>query len=99
MARRESIAHSREPEQRSFALHSGPHGVRTTAGEGFRLMSRGAQTPQANIELDTPLRLVDAAQIAFPAGGMTVSGLRKERDRNRLVIEKIAGKELTTLRH
>jgi hypothetical protein len=32
-------------------------------------------------------------------GGMTVAGLRRERDRNRLVIEKIAGKEFTTLAH
>jgi hypothetical protein len=30
---------------------------------------------------------------------MTVAGLRRERDRNRLVIEKIAGKEFTTLAH
>jgi integrase len=28
---------------------------------------------------------------------MTIAGLRRERDRNRLVIEKIAGKEFTTL--
>jgi hypothetical protein len=32
-------------------------------------------------------------------GGMTVAGLRRERDRNRLVIEKIAGKDFTTLAH
>jgi hypothetical protein len=61
-------------------------------------MSRDAQTTP-DIGLDTPLRLIDAARIAFPAGGMTVSGLRKERNRNRLVIEKIAGKEFTTLRN
>jgi hypothetical protein len=30
---------------------------------------------------------------------MTVSGLRRERDRGRLGVEKIAGKEFTTLRH
>src|ERR1700722_6337933 len=47
---------------------------------------------------DSPLRLEIAVRIAFPAGGMTVSGLRKERDRKRLVIEKIAGKDFTTLR-
>jgi hypothetical protein len=46
---------------------------------------------------DTPLRLKDAVSIAFPAGGMSVSGLRKERDRGRLVVEKIAGREFTTL--
>jgi hypothetical protein len=46
---------------------------------------------------DAPLRLKDAAAIAFPQGGMTVSGLRRERDKGRLVIERIAGKEYTTL--
>jgi hypothetical protein len=54
---------------------------------------------RAEITLDTPLRLADAVKIAFPMGGMTVAGLRRERDRNRLVIEKIAGKEFTTLAH
>src|SRR6267154_3873932 len=47
----------------------------------------------------TPFRLADAVKIAFPMGGMTVAGLRRERDRNRLIIEKIAGKEFTTLAH
>ena len=54
---------------------------------------------QPEITPNTPLRLADAVKIAFPMGGMTVSGLRRERDRNRLVIEKIAGKEFTTLAH
>src|SRR5258708_37714641 len=54
---------------------------------------------QPEITLDTPLRLADAAKIAFPMGGMTVAGLRRERDRNRLIVEKIAGKEFTTLAH
>jgi hypothetical protein len=62
-------------------------------------MSRGTQITPADIGPDTPLRLETAAQIAFPGGGMTVSGLRKERDRKRLVVEKIAGKEFTTLRN
>ncbi|WP_275199192.1 excisionase [Bradyrhizobium sp. CSA207] len=61
-----------------------------------RSMSNRAQ---AEITPDTPLRLADAVKIAFPLGGMTVAGLRRERDRNRLVIEKIAGKEFTTLAH
>src|SRR5947209_4141284 len=47
----------------------------------------------------TPLRLPEAVKIAFPLGGMTVAGLRRERDCNRLVTEKIAGKEFTTLAH
>jgi hypothetical protein len=54
---------------------------------------------QAEITPDTPLRLADAVKIAFPMGGMTVAGLRRERDRRRLIIEKIAGKEFTTLAH
>ncbi|TGN86842.1 excisionase [Bradyrhizobium yuanmingense] len=52
---------------------------------------------QPEITPDTPLRLADAVKIAFPLGGMTVAGLRRERDRSRLIIEKIAGKEFTTL--
>ena len=46
---------------------------------------------------DTPLRLAEAVKIAFPAGGMTVSGLRREIARGRLVFEVIAGKQFTTL--
>nr|WP_246754263.1 excisionase [Bradyrhizobium diazoefficiens] len=58
-----------------------------------------ADRTQPEITPDAPLRLADAAKIAFPLGGMTVAGLRRERDRNRLIIEKIAGKEFTTLAH
>src|SRR6516162_30661 len=54
---------------------------------------------QPDIAPNAPLRLADAVKIAFPMGGMTVAGLRRERDRDRLVIEKIAGKEFTTLAH
>jgi hypothetical protein len=54
---------------------------------------------QPEVTPNTPLRLADAVKIAFPLGGVTVAGLRRERDRNRLVIEKIAGKEFTTLAH
>src|SRR5947208_995478 len=46
---------------------------------------------------DTPLRLEDAVKIAFPAGGITLAGLRKEIARGNLVVEKIAGKLFTTL--
>jgi hypothetical protein len=54
---------------------------------------------QPEITPNTPLRLADAVKIAFRMGGMTVAGLRRERDRDRLVIEKIAGKEFATLAH
>jgi hypothetical protein len=47
---------------------------------------------------DTPLRLADAIRVAFPSGGMAPSGLRRERDRGRLVMERIAGKDFVTLR-
>ncbi|HET6247366.1 MAG TPA: hypothetical protein VFE47_06650 [Tepidisphaeraceae bacterium] len=50
-----------------------------------------------NFTLDTPLRLHVAADIAFPGGTMTASGLRRERDRGRLIVERIAGKDFTTL--
>jgi hypothetical protein len=55
------------------------------------LLSRGA------IKVDTPLRLSVAAALAFPDGSMTASGLRREAARGRLVIERIAGKDFTTL--
>jgi hypothetical protein len=46
---------------------------------------------------DTPLRLEIAAALAFPDGSMTASGLRREGARGRLVIERIAGKDYTTI--
>ena len=49
------------------------------------------------VEADTPLRLSVAAELAFPDGSMTPSGLRREGARGRLVIERIAGKDYTTL--
>ncbi|WP_258571300.1 excisionase [Flavimaribacter sediminis] len=46
---------------------------------------------------EEPIRMDIAAKIAFPDGTMGVAGLRKERDRGRLVTEMIAGKEYVTL--
>jgi hypothetical protein len=46
---------------------------------------------------DTPLRLDVALKAAFPAGGMTVAGLRNEIAKGRLEVELIAGKHFTTL--
>jgi hypothetical protein len=46
---------------------------------------------------DTPLRLAVAALLAYPDGSMTASGLRREAARGRLVIERTAGKDYTTL--
>src|SRR5689334_13615062 len=50
-----------------------------------------------SITSDAPLRLSVAAAIAFPDGSMSASGLRREAARGRLVIERIAGKDFTTL--
>src|SRR6516164_2573505 len=44
-----------------------------------------------------PLRLDVAAAIAFPDGSMTASGLRRESAKGRLAVERIAGKDFTTL--
>lgn len=49
------------------------------------------------IDQNTPLRLARAAALAFPDGSMTEKGLRREFQRGRLVIERIAGKDYTTL--
>jgi hypothetical protein len=53
--------------------------------------------PRNQIGPDTPLRLAVAAALAYPDGSMTASGLRRERDRGRLIIERTAGKDYTTL--
>ena len=44
-----------------------------------------------------PLRLERAVELAFPEGGMTVSGLRKEIGRGNLAASRIAGKHFVTL--
>ena len=51
----------------------------------------------ARISRDTPLRLDVALKLAFPAGGLTVKGLRKEIEKGRLEVELIANKHFTTL--
>ena len=53
--------------------------------------------PRDVIRPDTPFRLSVAAALAFPDGSMTASGLRRECARGRLVVERIAGKDYTTL--
>src|SRR5665213_1386353 len=50
------------------------------------------------VGLDTPLRLADAVEIAFPNDALSVSGLRREIAKGRLVVEVIAGKMFVTLR-
>jgi len=58
---------------------------------------RCAMPSREEIKPSTPLRLSLAAAMAFPDGSMTASGLRRECARGRLVIERIAGKDFTTL--
>lgn len=55
------------------------------------------QADNDNIGPDEPVRLVAILRVAFPRGGMSVSGLRREAGRGRLVIMRIAGKDFTTL--
>ena len=60
-------------------------------------MTRASLPSLDLIKPDTPLRLSVAAAAAFPDGSMTASGLRREGGRGRLLIERIAGKDYTTL--
>jgi len=50
-----------------------------------------------NVGPDTPVRLADIIPLAFPHGGMTVSGLRREARRGNLTIIRMAGKDFTTV--
>lgn len=61
------------------------------------MIHRVENLSQAEIAKDAPLRLAIAAELAFPMGGMTAAGLRKEAVRGNLAIERIAGKDYTTL--
>jgi hypothetical protein len=62
-------------------------------------MKRRHTNPVRSTEVghETPLRLDVAAALAYPDGSMTASGLRREAKRGRLVIERTAGKDYTTL--
>jgi hypothetical protein len=53
--------------------------------------------PQSDDD-DLPLRLSVAAARAFPDGSMKAAGLRREHERGRLKIERIAGRDYTTMR-
>jgi hypothetical protein len=52
---------------------------------------------QLPVPEDAPLRLAEAAKIAFPDGSISASGLRREASKGRLTIERVAGKDFTTL--
>jgi integrase len=57
------------------------------------------ESSAVHFEPNAPIRLTVAAKVAFPDGTMTASGLRREAARGRLVVERIAGKDFTTLEH
>ncbi len=59
-------------------------------------MPRATIAPD-DIARNSPLRLAEAARIAFPGGTMTEDGLRKEAKRGTLAIFRVAGKDFTTL--
>jgi hypothetical protein len=60
----------------------------------------GKPLPNRNdLTADTPLRLSVAAAFAYPDGSVSASSLRREAARGRLVIERIAGKDFTTLKN
>jgi hypothetical protein len=54
--------------------------------------------PTGDIKPDTPLRLEDAARLAYPDGSMTASGLRKLGKQNLLRVERTRNRDYTTLR-
>src|SRR5215471_13564449 len=62
-----------------------------------RIPARGDVPGIDRVGPETPLRLAVAAALAYPDGSMTASGLRREAVRGRLVIERVAGKDYTTL--
>jgi len=64
----------------------------------FLMTNRRFNPPTADaIDPSAPLRLNLAAKIAFPDGSMSASGLRREGAKGRLVLERIANKDYTTL--
>jgi hypothetical protein len=74
-------------------------------GPGLRLKNQGRQPLQSDTLCAAIPRRREAGyataagpgSLAFPDGSMSASGLRREAARGRLVIERIAGKDYTTL--
>jgi hypothetical protein len=52
---------------------------------------------EIKIDDNTPLRLAEAAETAFPDGGVTAATLRREWKRGKLVVYRIGNKDFTTL--
>lgn len=78
---------------RSSASRSAP----TTCADPCGRLGWFTIPARSEITDDTPLRLEVAAALAYPGGGMTASGFRRERDAGRLKTEMTAVKEFTTL--
>ena len=78
---------------RLFLLNSGKEFVGSLLYLSMKCNVKSLQ----DVPLDAPLQLGIAARLAYPDGSMTASGLRKEAGRGRLAIERVAGKDYTTL--
>src|SRR5208283_5399865 len=50
-----------------------------------------------NVSKDAPLRLATATEMACRDGSMSASGLRREAAKGHLIVERIAGKDYTTI--
>jgi hypothetical protein len=57
----------------------------------------GLSLARGGFEKDAPLRLAKAAELAFPDGSMTAAGLRRQGALGHLHIERINGRDYTTL--
>jgi hypothetical protein len=79
-----------------FNIPQSPVSENRPAAWRVLLLHEATKTPAFRYHRNRPL--ASKATVAFPHGGMTVSGLRKEAKAGRLVIEKIANKHFTTLR-
>ena len=78
-----------------LGLHLAPVNARAGGSPtGTGTMKRTTLPSRDEIRPDAPLRLNIAASLAFPDGSMTASGLRREKARGRLVVERIAGKTI-----
>jgi hypothetical protein len=58
----------------------------------------GSEPYAWSIGMDDPVPLQVAAEIFFPAGGVTEQSLRTEIRKGRLAVERIAGKDFVTKR-
>ena len=90
---RKRSARRADPRQGDLFIH-----VTSDFGAQISTTPPARPQPPPPLGLDEPLRLDVAAAKAFPDGSMSKNGLRREARRGRLVIQRIAGKDYTTLR-